>query len=448
MRARMLQMSLICLTRFGLPLALLMWLSQGLAYGQDWPQWMGPNRDNVWAAKGILEEFPQGGPTIVWRSPVKFGYSGPAVVGDRVYLTEFATTDNVGIANFERKSVEGTEAVRCLDAGTGKELWKQEFPTTYAISYPNGPRATPLVEDDRVYTLGAEGRLICFARDSGKIIWQRDLKSEYKTNSPLWGYSAHPTIDGDRLIVIAGGEGSQTVALDKMTGKEIWRYGSASEQGYCPVKFITQQGKRQMLVTSPDWIAAIDPQTGKEIWKESYQADNGSIIMTPLFIQDRFVMVGGFNQRSLLLELNSGAIGAKPLLRDKPKQLISPVNVQPFVVGDVVYGVDASGSLMAVEIPSGKRLWETSQPISERPNQSGTAFIVQNQDRFFLFTENGELVICKLSRQGYSEIDRAKVIEPSPGAVNRPVVWSMPAFAGTRMYVRNNQELVCVELKK
>lgn len=418
------------------------------AAAQDWPQWMGKNRDNVWSAEGVLEKFPQGGPQVVWKVPVANGYSGPAVVGDRIYLTELTSQAKIGTANFERKAMDGVESFRCLDAKTGKELWKLEYPTTYAISYPNGPRATPQVDGDRVYFLGAEGRLVCVNRESGKPVWTRELKSDFNVNSPLWGYSAHPTIDGDRLICVAGGEGSQTVALNKLTGVEIWRYGTATEQGYCPVKFYEHAGKRQMLVMSPDWLASIDPETGKEIWKEAYQADNGSIIMTPLVIQNKYIFVGGFNQRNLLLELDASASAVKVLLKDKPKQLMSPVNVQPFAVDNVIYGVDADGSLMAVEIPSGKRLWETPQPISSRPERSGTAFIVRNKDRYFVFTENGDLVICQLSPEGYKEIDRAKVIEPVAGAVSRPVVWSAPAFAGTRMYVRSDKELVCVELKK
>lgn len=428
--------------------SLLSAVGSSIASAQDWPQWMGPGRDNVWPAEGIVDKFPQGGPKVVWKVPVTNGYSGPAVVGNRLYLTQFTSQAKIGVANFERNAMDGVEQVRCLDATNGNEIWKKDFPTTYAISYPNGPRATPQVDGDRVYTLGAEGRLICFKRETGDIVWSRELKNDYKTNSPLWGYSAHPTIDGNRLICVAGGEGSQTVALDKMTGKELWRYGTASEQGYCPVKFFEHAGKRQMLVMSPDWLASIDPETGKEYWKEEYKADNGSIIMTPQVVQNKYVFVGGYSQKNILLELNADKPGVKLLLRDKPKQLISPVNVQPMVVDSIIYGVDADGTLMAVEIPSGKRLWETGQPISDRPVRSGTAFLVRNKDRYFVFTENGELVICKLEKSGYQEIDRAKVIEPIAGAVSKPVVWSAPAFAGTRMYVRSDKELVCIELKK
>jgi outer membrane protein assembly factor BamB len=409
---------------------------------------MGQQRDNSWNAAGIVNQIPSSGLPQLWKTSVAFGYSGPAVVGDRLYLTEFSSQANLAVGNFERVKMDGIERIRCLDANTSIEVWKHEYPETYAISYPNGPRATPLVDGDRVYTLGAEGQLICFQREKGSIIWSRQLKSDYKTNSPLWGYSAHPTIDGQKLICVAGGDGSQTVALDKMTGKEIWRYGTASEQGYCPVHIFTHKGLRQMLVLSPDWLASIDPENGKENWRQEYKADNGSIIMKPVVVADRYVFVGGFNKRNMLIELSDDNGPPRLLIQDRAKVLLSPVNVQPMAIGNIVYGVDADGILTAVEIPSGNRLWETSQPIADRPTRSGTAFLVTNKDRFFIFTENGQLALATLDSKGYKEQGRAMVIQPTNGAAGRPVVWSAPAFAGTRMYARNDRELVCVELKQ
>ncbi len=415
---------------------------------EDWPGWMGPNRDNVWHASGILDRFAPQGANVVWRTDVASGYSGPAVVGDRVYLTDFVSDEDLEVSNFERVPKRGVERVLCLDAKTGNKVWEHKKECIYAFSYPNGPRATPLVDEDRVYTLGAEGHLICFQSQSGDVIWSRQLKDDYQTTTPLWGYSAHPTIDGDKLICIAGGKGSHTVALNKLNGQEIWRYGTASEQGYCPVTIIEQAGVRQMLVLSPDWIASINPDDGTEYWSHPYEADNGSIIMTPIVINQRYLFVGGFNKRSMLLEFDQRQPGVKLLMRDRAKTLLSPVNVQPFVVDDLIYGMDADGTLTAVEIPSGRRLWESGQPIAERPVRSGTAFIVKQDDRYFLFTEKGELVICHLSREGYEEIDRTQVLQPTNRAAGRPVVWSAPAFAGTRMYARNDRELVCVDLKK
>ncbi len=141
----------------------------------DWPQWMGKNRDNRWEATNIIDRFPAGGPKVVWRSKVAGGYSGPAVVGDRVFVTDFVAEGDVKVDNFNRATYAGKERVLCLDATTGKEVWKHEDAVTYAISYPAGPRCTPLVDGEFVYTLGAEGLLMGFKAKTGDLVWKHDL---------------------------------------------------------------------------------------------------------------------------------------------------------------------------------------------------------------------------------------------------------------------------------
>lgn len=431
---------------FALPaLLVLACLPTSPTKAEDWPQWMGPNRDNLWPANNVIARFPEGGPKAVWRAPVAIGYAGPAVVGERLYLTDFVTESDVKISNFDRKSFEGTERVLCLDATTGKEVWKHEYPVTYAISYPSGPRCTPLVDGEHVYTLGAEGNLICFNTADGGVVWQRALKQDYKTNSALWGYASHPLIDGDKLLCVVGGEGSHTVAFDKKTGKELWRHGTASEQGYSPATIIEAGGQRQLIATSPDYVASLDPETGVENWRQPYGASNGSIIMTPLHFEN-YLYVGGYSNRNLMLDLGNGSGDVKTLFRDKTKTAISPVNVQPFLEGNLMYGMDQSGELIASEIPSGERVWVNNGPLGERRIGNGTAFIVKQGDRFFLFTEQGDLVIAKLTQEGYEELDRANVIKLTNNAFDRQVVWSAPAFANGRMYVRNDEECICYEL--
>lgn len=419
-----------------------------LAHGDDWPQWMGPKRDNTWRETGILDEIPADGLKTLWKIKVAGGYAGPAVAGGKVFVTDYVTSDNVKVDNFDRKAFTGTERVLCLDEKTGKEIWKHEYPVTYSISYPAGPRCTPTVDGDMVYTLGAEGDLIAFVAATGKIVWQKNLRDTYKTKTALWGYSAHPLIDGEKLITLAGGEGSHAVALNKKTGAEIWRALSAPEQGYSPPTIIEAAGVRQLLLMKPDALASVDPETGKEYWSVPYQADSGSIIMTPLKWKD-FVITGGFNGRNMLVKLANDKPGAELVWKDIKKAAISPVNVQPRIEGDLLYGIDGSGELMAVEIESGKRLWTTSKPVSEgRPAQTGTAFMIKQNDRYWSFTDSGHLALGKLDARGYTEQGRAKVIEPTNDSFGRPVVWCAPAFANKHMYVRNDSELVCVDLAK
>jgi outer membrane protein assembly factor BamB len=414
----------------------------------DWPQWMGPQRDNVWRETGLLERFPEGGPKIVWRKPLAGGYAGPAVAGGKLYVTDYVTQDNVKVENFDRATFTGNERVLCLDAETGDEIWKHEYPVKYTISYPAGPRCTPVIDEGKVYTLGAEGYLICFDANRGSIVWQKDLPKQYNTKAALWGYSGHPLIDGEKLICAAGGEGTHTIAFNKATGEEIWHALSAPEQGYSPPTIIDAGGKRQLIVVRPSAISSVDPETGKEYWSQPYEATSGSIIMTPLQWRN-YLYVGGYSNKSLMLELASDRPAAEIVWRDKPQHGVSPINVQPIIVDETMYGVDGNGRLYAVELPSGRRIWDTSQPISQRPVGTGTAFIVRQGDtgnRFWLFNDSGDLIIAELTPEGYNEIDRTHLIEPTNIAFGRDVVWCMPAFANKRMYVRNDSECIAVNL--
>ncbi len=413
---------------------------------EDWPQWMGPNRDNVWRETGLLETFPEGGPKVLWRAPVAGGYAGPAVANGRVYLTDYVSKADVQVDNFSRKEFSGTERVLCLDEGTGQQIWKHEYPVTYGISYPSGPRCTPNFNDGKLYTLGAEGNLYCLDAATGKVIWSRNLPTDYNTKTALWGYAGHPLVDGERLICIAGGPGSHAVALDKQTGKEIWRALSSTEQGYSPPTIIEAAGVRQLILFHPNGVASVDPKTGSEHWSVDYEASNGSVIMSPLR-SGNLLFAAGYSNKNILIQLGQDSPTASVLWRDESKTAVSPVNVQPFLEDDFLYGIDQNGVLYGVDLKTGERVWQSNEPLSaKRPVPSGTAFIVKQDERFWLFNELGELIIAKMSREGYSEIDRAKVIDPSNVAMGRRVVWAAPAWANKKVFLRNDKECVCIDL--
>jgi outer membrane protein assembly factor BamB len=420
-------------------------LTAAAASADQWPQWMGPRRDNIWREDGLLERFPEGGPKILWRTPLAGGYAGPAVAEGRVVVMDYITSDDVKIDNFDRQSTSGTERVLCLDATTGDVVWKHESPVTYTISYPAGPRCTATIADGKAYALGAEGNLWCLDMASGDVVWSKNLPADYKTKTALWGYAGHPLLDGDQLICIAGGEGSHVVAFDKNTGAEKWKNLTSPEQGYSPPTIIEAGGVRQLILLRPDAVTSVDPATGSEYWSVPYEASSGSIIMSPVKAGP-YLYVGGFSNKSLLLKLADDQPAAEVVWHNRGADAISPINVQPYAEEGVLYGFDQKGVLRAIDLVEGKKLWETSEPVGERFVNSGTAFIVRQGDRHWLFTENGELVIGKISRKGFEEFDRAKVIEPTGAAFGRDVVWSMPAFANRRAYIRNDKECICVDL--
>lgn len=423
------------------------------AIAEDWPQWMGPDRDGRWNETGILDKFPAGGAKILWRTPIAGGYSGPAVAAGKVYVTDYVRS--AGEAKNDpgaRPELKGRERVLCLDAASGKVLWKHEYDCAYKISYPAGPRATPTVADGKVYTLGAEGNLLCLDAARGKVLWQKDLKSEYKIEAPFWGFSAHPLVDGDKLLCLVGGAGSVAVAFDKNSGKEIWKALSttAPDAGYCPPTIIEAGGKRQLLIWDPKKLSGLNPQTGEIYWSEPLVPQYNMSICAPQQAGD-YLFTTGIGKLAVLFKLDRDKPGLQEVWSAKPNTGVFAANSTPLVDGQTIYGNDCEvGCLRAVDLATGKRLWETFVPTTggERRDSHGTAFITKNGDRYFLFSETGDLIIARLSPEKYEELSRAHILEPTGEAFGRPVVWSHPAYAGRCAFIRNDKEIVCVSLAK
>jgi outer membrane protein assembly factor BamB len=440
------------MTRFApLAVAILLAISTHWAMAADWPQWMGEKRDGIWRETGILEKFPESGPVIKWRVPINGGYAGPAVADGRVYVMDYVRSagDPKPDPN-KRSEVKGTERVLCLNAADGKEIWKHEYECPYKISFASGPRCTPTVDNGKVYALGAEGNLFCLSADKGKVLWSHDFKTDYKAQTPQWGFTGHPLVDGEKLICLVGGPGSVAVAFNKNTGKEIWKALSAKDQGYAPPSIIEAGGTRQLLIWHSEAINSLDPESGKEYWTVPLKPMYGMSIMTPRKFGD-YVYSGGIGEVSVLLKLAKDKPAAEEVWRGEKTSSVYSVCSTPLVDDDgTMYGVCQRGQLRAVELATGNRLWETLKPTTggERPLNSGTAFLVKNGDRYFIFSETGDLIIARLSPKAYEEISRAHLLDPTSDCFGRTVVWSHPAFADKCIFVRNDKEIICASLAK
>jgi outer membrane protein assembly factor BamB len=428
----------------GLALALLL-SGVGMVHADDWPQWMGPRRDDVWRETGLLAKFPASGPKVRWRVPIDGGYAGPAVADGRVFVTDFVTDGPRKPDPGARPEIQGRERVLCFDLA-GKALWKHEYPCTYKISYPAGPRCTPTVADGKVYVLGAMGNLTCLDAADGKVHWTRDLPQDYQIDAPHWGYCGHPLVDGPRLVCLVGGQGSVAVAFDKDTGKELWRSLSAKQPGYSPPTLIEAGGKRQLLIWDAESINSLEPESGKVYWSVPLAPSYGMSIMAPRKWEN-YLFTGGIGGKAVLLKLAADRPAETEVWRGKERTALYPVNSTPFLEDGYIYGVDQPGQLRCVKLESGDRLWETTRPTTgDRPASSGTAFLIKNGERFVLFSETGDLILARLTPRGYEEQSRAHILEPTSEAFGRSVVWSHPAFANRCVFARNDRELVCVSL--
>jgi outer membrane protein assembly factor BamB len=433
----------------------------GPVRADDWPQWLGPQRDGIWRETGIIDRFPEKGPKVRWRTAIGGGYAGPAVAGNRVYVTDRILASGAKNPDnaFGRAPVDGTERVLCLDDASGKIIWKHEYACRYQVSYPAGPRATPVVTGGKVYTLGTMGDLFCLDAESGAGLWSKNFPKDYEAPVPLWGFAGHPLVDGDKLICLVGGPGSLLVAFHKDTGKELWRALSEKEPGYCPPMIFTVDGVRQLILWHPLAVVSLNPETGATYWTQSFRVNSNLTIPTPR-LADHQLLVCSFYNGSMMLKLDNDKPGASVLWKGKSNSEqprltdgLHIIMMTPAVKDGYIYGVCSYGQLRCLKADTGERLWETMKATSGGPLERwSNAFLVEHQDRFFLFNEKGDLIIARLSPQGYEQLSRAHILDATNRMASRQresgasVLWSHPAFAHQSMYARNDKEIVCVSL--
>jgi outer membrane protein assembly factor BamB len=436
------------------------------ALAADWPQWLGPNRDANWTETGLVEKFPGGGPKVLWRKSLGGGYAGPAVGGGKVYVTDraLAKGEKEDDNPFKPSNSKGQERVTCFDAATGKRLWQFAYDCRYRIQYPAGPRATPVVHKGKVYTLGAMGDLYCLDAEKGTKLWHVDFKKAYKASPQEWGFSAHPLIDGDRLICLVGRDPA-VVAFDKDTGKEKWKALTAdSGAGYCPPVIYTFGKRRDLVIWHPAAVVGLDPATGQERWSHEWDIQAGLSVSMPRQVGSNRLFLTSFYNSSRLLEVTGGDRPEVKLVwrnkgrSEQPKDTdgLHSIIPTPYVKGGHVYGVCSYGELRCLDLKDGKRKWTdlTATGIGGKRERWANAFLIANGERFFLFNEKGDLIIAKLTPEGYKEIDKAHILDPTgelaSGRFTKPrlVLWSHPAFAGKVMYARNDKEIVAVSLAK
>ena len=414
---------------------------------------MGSQRDGVYRESGIVEEIPAAGLPVKWRKPVSLGYAGPAAAGGKVFVFDYQTESGRAFNDpGKRASLQGRERITALDAATGDVLWQHAYDCPYSVSYPAGPRCTPTVDGQYVYTLGSEGDLKCLQASDGDVVWSRQLKKDFGAEVPIWGFTAHPLADGELLYCMVGGAGQGVVAFERQSGKVRWK-ALDCKTGYCPPSIITAGNKRQLIIFHPTAIESLNPQDGSRYWDVPIKPSYDMSIARPI-VEGNLMFASAIHNEAVLIELADDHAGAKERWRGEPKGALHSGNATPLFVDGVIYGTDCMvGSLIAVDSKDGSRLWttyEATKPGEKRFIKHGTAFLtrVGDTDRYLIMSETGELLMARLSRSGYQSLGRFQVVQPTNESFGRPVVWSHPAYADRTAYIRNDKEIVAVSLAK
>ncbi len=409
---------------------------------EDWPQWMGPGRNDIWHLDIQKESLEKGDLKKIWEVTVGTGYCGPSVSNGKVYLMDYA--GNAG----------KSERVLCFDAITGEKVWEYDYQRQYSgVGYPTGPRASVLISEGRAYSYGTMGDLHCFDAESGKVLWYVDGNKDYDLGLPVWGLAASPLIEKDLLIVQLGGlPDACIVAFDRLSGKEVWRALSDNASYSAPI-IIDQAGKRVLVCWTGDNLAGLDATTGKVYWKIPFKRRKGIInIATPVF-DPPYIFLSSFWDGSQLIKLDQENQDAELLWTragesERNTDALHCCISTPFIQGDYIYGVDSYGEFRCLDLMTGDRIWtdETLVPNGRWAN----AHLTRQGENIWAFNELGDLVLGRVSTKGFIDLGRVNLVQPvavSPnprGGIN----WSHPAYTGRYIYARSDAKLVCYKLVK
>jgi outer membrane protein assembly factor BamB len=380
----------------------------------DWPRWRGPHRDGVSRETGLLDAWPEGGPPALWRIPLGAGFSAVSVADGKAYTMYGTDTD---------------ERVVCVDAATGRILWEIRSGPLLNNEYGDGPRATPTIEEGRVYTHGATGSLCCLEADTGKTIWRFDTLERFGAENLDFGLSASPVILGKTLVVVVGGqEGKSLVAVDKTNGKVLWT-SLSDKGGYSTPLPIQVNGAPQLVVLTGQAIVGVAPADGRELWRHPWITTLDANVATPILHDRHLFVASGYGTGCALFELSAAGGAAKADKRWANKNMKNYFSTCVLLDGHL-YGFNNT-LLTCMEFSTGEVRWR------QRGFNRGS--VLAADGKLIVLGERGTLALADASPEQYKEISRVEGILEAK-------TWTVPTLAGGRLFLRNEKELLCLRL--
>jgi outer membrane protein assembly factor BamB len=392
-------------------------LAVGLAFGllattaasleaADWPQWRGPRRDGISSEAGWLLTWPASGPRRLWTAQVGEGFSSVAVTGGRVY-----TMGNAG----------GEDTVYCLAAGTGRVVWRYRYPCP-AGDY-GGTRATPTVEAHRVYTFSREGQAFCLNAASGARVWATDLRRETGASPPSWGFASSPLVLGNLVIYNAGIAGA---ALDKVTGRVVWKSGVGTAGYASPVAY-TVGGQQGVAIFTGTGLLGVDAASGRVLWQYPWRTDFEVNAADPLFSGDTVFISSNYNRGCALLRLSRDG---RPAVVWENRNMRNHFN-SCVLLGGYLYGNDQN-TLKCIDLRTGAEQWQW--------RGMGKGGLIAVNGHLLVLTERGRLALSRANPGQYTELAHASVL--------RGTCWTPPVLANGLVYCRSHEgELICLDLR-
>jgi outer membrane protein assembly factor BamB len=411
-------------------------LSQAPLSGDDWPQWRGPNRDGKSAETGLLQSWPDDGPPLAWQaSGLGGGYSSLSVAGGRIF-----TMGDLGNSQY----------VIAMRQDTGEILWRARLAPRWEDSY-GGPRATPTLDGELLYAMSTEGDVVCLETATGIEVWRRNLQSDFNgalmqaQGTTDWRYAESPLVDGDRVIVTPGGPEAAIVALDKMTGDEIWRTAvpdlgesGLDGAGYSSVVISHGAGVKQYVQLIGRGVIGVEAETGRFLWGYNRVANKIANITTPIVEGDYVFATSGYRQGSVLLHLvpDGDGVNAEEVYFLEG-DVMQNHHGGVILLGDHLYTGTGhnKGFPLATRFTDGEIAWG---PI--RNEGGGSAAVTYADGRLYFRYQDGLMILVEASSDAYREHGSFMI----PDVAN--FSWSHPVVAGGRLYLREQDSLLCYDI--
>ena len=393
------------------------------AAATDWPQFLGPNRNGISSETGLIDAWPAGGVKEVWRASGGVGMSGLAIQGGR--LVTLVQND-------------GQQWLIALDAKTGQPQWKTALAPEYKDRQGDGPRATPTIAGDAVFAFTGEGTLAAANLSDGKIRWSHNVVKQLNGKVADYGMASSPLVVGDFVIVTAGAPKACVAAYRTAIGERAWTAGDDAT-GYSSPAMLEVGGRRQLVVFTGSSAIGIEPKDGTVLWRYPYETDYDCNIATPVAVNGNVLISAGENHGSVLLKLTPQGDKfdvSEVWKSDGPRSALRSEWQTPILQGGQLYGLDNIGSagpvthLTCLDAATGKPLWQ--QP------RFGKSNLIAADGKLIFSTMAGELVLVRESAKAYEEIGRQTILGPTRQA---------PALADGRVYLRDDKEIVCLDLR-
>lgn len=420
------------------------------AESHDWPQWQGPDRDAVSKETDLLQEWPEEGPSLVWKvSEIGSGYGGLSVASDRIF----------GMSNRGED-----EVVWALSEKDGSNVWSTRIGPVVNEGMPQGKEGggcTPTIDGDRLYVIGRGGSLACLRCSDGQILWQHNLVEDFGGILPNWKYNESPLIDGEKLVCTPGGADATLVALNKMTGETIWksqlpntseneggrsrnRGRSSSGAAYSSAITIEFEGERQYVQFTSKALAGFAAADGKLLWRYDHPANGFGInCSTPIYTNGYVFAASAYRAGGGLVKLNkdgNGGINADEVWFSKDME---NHHGGMLLIDGAIYGANGGnggGYLVCLDFATGNVLWNEKEPDKRRVKK-GSVLLADN--RIYYRTEEGEVLLIEPSRMDY--IERGRFVQPE--RTNQPA-WTHPIIANGKLYIRDQDTLFCYDVRE